>query len=246
MNAGGVNLSLTVNYMTDYVFRGIDKSDVGNAAEDAPNLQFDGKLSFNLGKLPHPFVGLFVNVFNDDPVSRFQEIRPTVGFDWYLKPLTVSAGQITYIFPEREKLNTAEVFAQVRLDDSRLFHTDRPFLNPYVYGAYDYDRYDGLYLEAGVQHDIPIEDTGIVLSFVADVGYVLNNGQFTYKKGEDTGFQHYDVGLIGTYPLNTLLNLPRRYGEWRLKGYLYYTDGIEPNLRADTQIWGGVGINFQY
>ncbi|GIW75539.1 MAG: hypothetical protein KatS3mg104_0602 [Phycisphaerae bacterium] len=48
-------------------------------SEDQLNLQFDGKISFDLGKLPHPFVQVFVNVAENDPVSNFQEIRPTVG-----------------------------------------------------------------------------------------------------------------------------------------------------------------------
>jgi hypothetical protein len=125
VNAGGVNFRLTVNYMTDYVYRGVDHSEVGGA-EDAPNLQFDAKLSFNLGKLPHPFIGVFANIYNDDPISRFQEIRPTAGFDWTLKPLTFSAGWIYYVYPEREEMNTSEAFASVTIDDSFLFHTAQP------------------------------------------------------------------------------------------------------------------------
>src|SRR3954449_8190795 len=74
-NQGGVHLDLTVNYLTDYVYRGIERLEVPGH-EDKPNLQFDGKMSFDLGKLPHPFVGTFVNVADSDPVSRFQEIRP--------------------------------------------------------------------------------------------------------------------------------------------------------------------------
>src|SRR5207248_2650718 len=109
-----------------------------------------------------------------------------------------------------------------------------------------YDKFDGLYLEAGVKHDFVIEDTPLVLTAVADIGYAANNRQFSASPNSahanDTGFQHYDVGLISTYSLNTLLNIPRRYGEFKLKGYLYYTDGIENGLRADSQVWGGVGI----
>src|SRR4051812_47503200 len=44
LNEGGVHTDLTVRYMTDYVYRGIDFSEVGGA-EDAPNLQIDGKIS---------------------------------------------------------------------------------------------------------------------------------------------------------------------------------------------------------
>ena len=232
--------------MTDYVYRGVDHSEVGNAAEDAPNLQFDGYLTFDLGRLPHPVVGVFVNVFNDDPISRFQEIRPYVGFDWNYRPLTFSAGWNSYIFPEREGMNTQEIYGRLALDDAFLFHSSTPLLTPYVYAAYDYQKYDGVYLEAGVKHDFPVPDTGIVLTAVADLGYVANQRFFTLRNGKDTGFQHYDIGMIGTYSLNTLFNLPMRYGEWKLKGYLYYTDGLNNDLRADTQIWGGMGISFDY
>jgi len=254
VNEGGVHLSLTVNYLTDYVFRGIDRSEVGaidpsetgTTTEDRANLQFDGKLSFDLGRAPHPFVGVFVNVFNDDPVSRFQEVRPFVGLDWNLRPLLLTAGWQTFIFPERDEFNTAEVFGRLELDDSVFWRTDRPVLSPYVFAAYDYDKYDGVYLEAGVRHACPIEGTGLTLTAVADVAYVAGNGYFTRLGGDDTGFQHYDVGLIGSYSLNTLVNFPRRYGEWTLRGYLFYTDGIARELRADTQLWGGVGVGFEY
>src|SRR5688500_1402116 len=162
VNAGGVNLDLRVSYLTDYVYRGIDKSEMLAAdpgdegpgeeiegSEDAPNLQVALQIEFNLGRAPHPFAGVFANVFDDDPVSRFQEIRPFVGLEWSLRPFVLAAGHTTYIYPEREDLNTAEVWASVTLDDSVLWRTDDPVLSPYVYAAYDYDIYDGLYVEAG-------------------------------------------------------------------------------------------------
>ena len=262
-NEGGVNFGLRVSYLTDYVYRGVDQSerlsaldetgefipgaDVG--AEDAPNLQFDGSLQLDLGRLPHPVAGVFANVYNDDPVSRFQEIRPYFGVDWDLRPLRIQAGQISYIFPEREGLNTNEIWASVTFDDSRLWRTERPLLAPYVYGAYDYDLYDGFYIEAGVRHQFELEDTGIMVTALADVAYVINNAQFadfTSPEPEDSGFQHYDIGLIGSLSLNRVLNIPRRYGQWTLEGSLYYTDGINSGLRADTQVWGGTAVVFRY
>jgi hypothetical protein len=68
---------LTVSYLTDYVFRGIDFSDFGGH-EDTANLQIQGQLTFDLGSI-QPFIGVFANVCNDDPISDFQEIRPFVG-----------------------------------------------------------------------------------------------------------------------------------------------------------------------
>ncbi|HZN65338.1 MAG TPA: hypothetical protein VFB66_08545 [Tepidisphaeraceae bacterium] len=265
VNAGGVNFELEVSYLTDYVYRGVDQSerlssltedgafdpDADVGAEDAPNLQFNGSIKLNLNRLPHPVAGVFVNVYNDDPISRFQEIRPYFGFDWDLRPLRVQGGQISYIFPEREDLNTQEVWLSVTFDDSRLWRTERPILAPYGYVAYDYDLYDGLYFEMGVRHEMVFEDTGMTLAVVADIAYVLNNEQFgptdpLAEEREDTGFHHYDVGLIGTYSLNRALGIPQRYGNWALVGYLYYTDALNEGLNADTQMWGGAAIRFRY
>jgi hypothetical protein len=63
---------------------------------------------------------------------------------------------------------------------------------------------------------------------------------------DESGFQHYQFGLIGSYRLNDILDIPMRYGEWTFKGYMFYTDSIENDLKADTQVWGGAGIGFRY
>jgi len=246
VNEGGVNIALQVRYLTDYVYRGVDHSEVGGN-EDAPNLQFDGKITFDLGKLPHPFVGVFANVYNSDPDSRFQEIRPFFGLDWNVRPFRFVIGNNTYIYPERDESNTGEAFAQVTFDDSFLFSTEQPLLSPYLYAAYDYDVNDGVYIEAGVKHDFAIEDTGITVTAIADVAYVSGiYKQFIFTSEKDNGFSHFDLGLIGTYSLNTLFNVPRRFGEWSIQGYLYYTDQLDEELLAETQVWGGFGIDFKY
>ncbi len=245
VNEGGVHLDLGVRYMTDYVYRGIDFSEVAGH-EDSPNYQADAKLSFDLGKLPHPYLGLFVNYYDADPVSHFQEFRPNFGFDWLIKPLTISAGYNSYIYPDRDAVSTSEVFVKIALDDSFLFKSRKPLLTPYIYGAYDVDLYNGWYFEAGVKHDFEVEDTGLMLTLIADASYVLQDSQFLLTGTNDTGFQHYDIGAIGTYSLNTLLNVSKHYGQLDLKGYLFYTDNIADHLRADNQLWGGVGVEFKY
>ena len=260
VNEGGVQFGLDVSYLTEYVYRGINESNriaseraigdhVGRPEfrEQAANIQLDAQMTFDLGKAPHPFVGVFVNTFDADPESRFQEIRPYLGFELTLRPIIFAAGHMSYIYPDRDQLNTTEVFGKITLDDSYFLRTDEPILSPYVYAAYDYDLYDAVYLEAGVEHDFIIEGTGIVLTAQAALAWV--NGHELYVEPgaeDDSGFHHYQVGLIGSYRLNPLLNIPNRYGEWTLKGYLFYTDGIENDLRADTETWGGAGIGFRY
>jgi hypothetical protein len=246
VNAGAVHTEVHVSYFSDYIFRGVERFDEENGKEDAVNLQFDGTLRFDLGKLPHPFVGVFVNVAENDPISNFQEIRPYLGFDWTVRPITFSAGHNTYIFPDRDALATTEFWGRIELDDSYFLRTDKPILSPYILAAYDYNLYKGSYFEAGVKHELQFEEMGITLRADAHVAYVRNMELFAGENEDGTGFQHYQVGLTAEYSLNHLLGVQGRYGQWTLLGYVYYTDGLSDDVRADTQLWGGTAIGFRY
>ena len=247
INQGGVNLDLKFTFYSDYIYRGINHTKFPGRTS-SPDFQVEGTVYFNTGKLPHPFFGVFTNVYNDDPVSRFQEIRPFGGFEWTIRPFTIDAGVNSYIYPEREKLNTSEAFAKLTFDDSILFRTERPVFSPYIYGAYDYTLNNGTYAEAGIKHDFVIEDTGLTLTVFGDIAYINGIKQvFIFTNAKRTGLQHYDVGLIASYSLNNLFKFSRRYGDVTLNGYLNYTDGINRDvLHADTKIWGGFGIQFKY
>jgi hypothetical protein len=245
---GGVKYNLSVNYMTDYVWRGIERFDA-DRNEDALNLQLSNKLQLDLGKLPHPYVDVFVNIGNDDPISSFNEVRPTVGFDWPVRPFTISAGHISYIFPSRSSIDTSELFLKISFDDSQLFRSEQALLKPYVYAAYDYDQWDGLYLEAGIQPTWKLENTGLSITLDAHVSYINGHrGLFASvdPARSESGFQHWQVGVIGKYDLNTLLNIPSRFGNWSVNGYVYYTDGIDTDLESTTQIYGGAGISLSF
>lgn len=247
INQGGVRFGVDLSYFTDFVYRGIEQFEVPRS-EDRLNLQIDTRLEFDFGKLPHPYVNVFVNVAEADPISDFQIVRPEVGFDWLIKPVTLSAGYISYIYPERSDVETSEFFLKLKLDDSFLFRRPTPTLSPYVMAAYDFDLYDALYLEAGVEHRFNFEDTGLSLTLQACVAYV-NGYEGLYSRTVDSdgsGFQHYQLGVVGEYSLNQLFNISTRYGDWSLMGYAYWTDELDRNLRADRQIWGGGGISFRY
>ena len=245
LNAGSVHFDLNVSYLTRYVFRGVDQTTLPNRSENS--LQFNGTAEFDLGKLPHPFVGLFVNVFNQDPIARFEEVRPIVGLAWTIKPLTIDFAYQSFIFPNRKNLDTQEVWTSITLDDSRFWNTDRPVFTPYIFGAYDFERYFGFYIEGGVKHDFVIEDTGLTLTPSASIAYVATDRYFLLAPRQtDTGFQHYEVGLTLSYSLNNVLNIPARFGQWRLKGYLFDDQRINNHLRSDTRLFGGGGLEFSY
>lgn len=245
-NDGGVNFGLDIWYVSDYVYRGVDRSEVGGH-EDSPNTQYDARVDFNLDKYPHPFIGVFVNVYNSDPVSRFQEVRPYFGIDWFIRPLRIELGHQTYLYPERDEDNSAEVYGKLTIDDSGLWGTENPVFGPYLLAAYDYDRNQGWYFEFGIRHEFNFEDYGLIVAPTARASYVVNHQFFaTEVDGRDTGFQHYEVGFTFRYSLTKLLDVSPRYGDWSLNGVIFYTDGLQDDLNADHQVWGGMGIGFRY
>jgi len=259
-NKGGVNVDLNFRYLTDDVYRGVSHNRAvfvnvpgqpiqGNL--HASNFQTDAKLSFNTGPFPHPFVGVFANINDSDPLSRFQEVRPFAGFDYTIRPLVFSTGVNAYIYPERERFtpspNTSEAYLRLTLDDSYFLLTPNAILSPYVYGAYDYQRNKGWYLETGIKHDFDFPDFGFVLSPFADVAYISHfPQQFVTVGSHGSGFQHYDVGLAGDFSLNHLFKLAPRYGDFTIEGYLTYTSKFSNPVFANTELWGGVGLKYRY
>jgi hypothetical protein len=99
-----------------------------------------------------------------------------------------------------------------------------------------------------VRHDIVFGNSGVTLSGLADFGYAAHDKYFRVPGpgGQNSGFQHYEGGLELSYDLDTLFNVPRRFGTWEVKGYLFYTGSVETGLRASNRIWGGVGMDFKY
>jgi hypothetical protein len=55
-------------------------------------------------------VAVFVNYADSDPVSSFQEVRPTLGTDWTLRPIVLSGGHTSYIYPDRKELVAGELY----------------------------------------------------------------------------------------------------------------------------------------
>jgi len=246
VNAGGTHVQLDFDYYNHYVYRGVDHSAVGGRGDSA-NLEIQSQINFDIGPFT-PFVGVFSNVFDSDPVSRFQEFRPYFGTSLNLRPVTLTAGDNAYLYPDRVAYDTSEVWGKIELDDGYVFGLDKPILSPSIYTAYDYNKNKGWYFEAAVRHDFPIEQTGVTISPYADIAYIWNfQEQFVFiNNKDDTGWQHYDVGVLVTFSLNTLMNIPERYGEFDLTSRFVDTGKIRGVLDADNVIWGGLGVEFKY
>jgi len=253
-NQGGVSFELNIRNLTDYVYRGVDYTEVVNPETDTTggennlDLNVDAMMRFDLGdRVPHPFMGVAANVYDSDPESRFQEFRPIVGADLTLQPLIFTAALQSYTYPQRDQLDTSEVLGKVQLDDSRIFGSDVPLLNPYILVAYDYDLNNGFYAEAGISHDFLIEDISVTITPIARIAYTRGwQQQFAFFADDGSGWQHLDLGAHVQYKLNSLLNLSRRWGDWYLRGQLFYTEHLASSTVGHTLTYGGLGIGFEY
>ncbi|HEX4056583.1 MAG TPA: hypothetical protein VHX86_20170 [Tepidisphaeraceae bacterium] len=247
LNNGGTHFSLDFAYANKYVYRGLDH-DVVASHGNSLNLLIDGRLEFDFGKYPHPFVELFTNIYDADPISRFQEIRPIVGADWNLRPFDLELENIDYIYPDREAFNVPEIDTKITFDDSLLFDTAKPIFSPYVLGAFVYQKNQGWYLEFGVKHDFSFEDLGLVITPEVNVGWIsgLNQQFVIVNPVHNTGWQHFEFGVTISYSLNVLLNVSKRYGEFDVKGYGFYDDRLSTYITASNAVWGGIGLGFKY
>ena len=63
---------------------------------------------------------------------------------------------------------------------------------------------------------------------------------------QETGWQHAEVGLTARYSLNSLINLSKRYGEFDINGYVFYSDKLNNRITANNVVWAGTGIGFRY
>jgi len=246
-NNGGAHFTLDFAYANKYIYRGVDQDAVATHGNSL-NLLFDGKLEFDLGKYPHPFVEFFTNIYDADPLSRFQEIRPIVGADWDIKPFDLELSHISYIYPERETFNYPEIDFKVTLDDYLLLNTEKPVLSPYVLGAFEYQKNEGWYVEFGIKHDFEFQDLGLKITPEFNVGWISGRRQqFVFINTlRNTGWQHLEVGVNISYSLNVLLNVSKKFGEFDVKGYGFYDDRLNSRITASNAFWGGIGLGFKY
>jgi hypothetical protein len=246
-NNGGTHFTLDFAYANEYVYRGVNHDAVATHGNSL-NLLFDGKLEFDLGKYPHPYVELFTNIYDADPVSRFQEVRPILGANWDLRPFDIDLSSINYIYPNRETYNYPEIDLKLTLDDNLIWHTDKPLLSPYVLGAFEYQKYEGWYIETGLKHDFEFEDFGITVTPEVNVAWISGlKQQFVFINNvRDTGWQHFELGVTISYSLNFLLNVSKKFGEFDVKGYGFYDARLSPQITSSNAFWGGMGLGFKY
>ena len=227
--------NVTIGVATDDVFRGVEL----NPSADGAHAQLSARLTLGDDGLgPRPFAGVVADAAGDGGFA-LQSLRPAAGVEVVGEWGTVALGHRSLLFPDGG-LDTNEVFVESAVSE---YYS---LFQPFGLVAYDYDRYDGLYAEAGLRVALakPTDNLGLNIEVVT--GYAQDYGLLAGPDGDDTGFAHYRLGVSARYGLNELLNLPRDRGEWSVLGEIGYVDGLDGRLRADTQVFGGVSLSVRF
>jgi len=178
----------------------------------------------------------------------FQEIATTVELGW-----------IAYTFPQitGDWHDTYEVYVKLSFDDSKLFGTKSPVLNPYIYYGLDIDMGDyGSWIELGISHNFPLASFDALknVAFLKDLTITPSLGlaiehrymdKFAGPGQEATRLAYIQYGLAVAYDVGKAIGLPRRYGDLNVVGYLNFNDAMREDLLND-ELYGGVKLVYSW
>jgi hypothetical protein len=249
--------------VSDYIWRGVNLSEYRGERGERPNHQLNVAASYDTEKFGSFNLGLWFEWYAGqhaliaDSGSDLQEIDYTASWSYTIEPLatTVELGWLSYHLPQvhGDFQNTNEWFIKLGYDDSKLFGTEGPVLNPTVAYYYDVDDVKGgQWLEFGISHDFVLADMGCAetpfLKYVTVTpSAVLGVNHRYFVKSTQLGNLNY--GLAVGYDLSSAMNIPKQYGSLGLKGFLNYSQALA--LRGQVpdyqdEFYGGVTLGWEW
>lgn len=262
VNSGKISLTVGVDWVSQYFFRGVNLLDNGII------LQPYVDLGFNLWEGDGPINSLSANFgiwnsFSDGHAVTGTSTRTTwteadlyagvtVGF---LDTFALSGTYVVYKYPDSgSAAEEQEIQFKLTYDDSELMG---PFaLSPYVmYAIQIKDNVtgdEGQYLEVGVAPSVVIlesEDYPITLTVPVVAGFSLDGAYVEDATGANMTFGFASVGLMLSTPLSFI---PADYGSWTLTAgpqFILLNDKGNDGMNGggnDNVILAKVGISMSY
>jgi hypothetical protein len=233
--------------LSAYVWRGLSLTNRPVAQPDVYLTMPTGKAAVTLGAWGNIDLGKY-----DDPGSELSEsgghsaldlaeLDPWAELSVPVGRLTLAAGTLLYVFPNRAGFtsasNTVEVYAKAAYAGP---------LNPKLALWYDLDKVNGAYLEASVAQSVPLDAThtlslGALAGFNAGQSVPDHAGSTDLASFHDDGFTHLDLSA----------GLPVAVGNLAIAPALHVVvDGDEftrttaPGRTHDVKLWGGATVSW--
>jgi len=167
--------------VTDYVWRGINRSEYRGEGREKINHQFDLGAKTRFEDLGLPDIGalkvgawfeFYVGNESQNPGpppagtfdadNKLQEARYMIAWMHEIPdtPVTVEAGWIAYNFPHAsgDAHLTFEIYGKVAVNDGFLFDQDEPILSPTLAYYYDYDLVEAGMLVGTIEHEFALDE----------------------------------------------------------------------------------------
>ncbi len=259
-----VPLSVSVDYtlVSDYIWRGVNLSEYRGEGRERPNHQMNVGLSYDTGNFGSINAGFWFEWYAGQqqltPGSdgHLQEVDYTLSWSYDVKQLAtkVEVGWIAYQLPQLsgDVQTDYDWFVGLSFDDSKLFGTENPVLNPTVKYYYNLDQVKGgQWMEFGVSHDFALGDCGCEVPIIKDITLTpslmlgVDHRYFTTS----TKLGNLLYGLAASYDLGKAIGLAEKCGALKLTGFINYSQAL--GLREDVadygdEFYGGMNVGYAW
>lgn len=262
-NPGAITLTGSIDFLNQYMFRGIRQNSTGIAVWPAIDL---GLAAFS-GEGGLKSVGINFGTWNSLHTGDTGQDGPS-GKLWYESDFYAALGfgfgggtsftttYTAYTSPNNGFTTVKEIMFKLAVDDSSKL--GKGAVKPYIAIAQEFDtdvargqadagENAGTYLELGIAPGYAAPKAGI--AFPIKVGMSLSN--YYELAGEDNKFGFFSIAGIATIPLGGTTN----FGSWNIHGGVEYQrlgdttaafNLDDDGLPKKNQVIGSIGFGFSY
>ena len=261
-----ISFGIDYSMVSDYVFRGFNYSEYPGEGREKLNHQLGAWVEYDTGVAGafgfYTWFEFYGGQDNQIPgASPLLENDYILYWRYHIEQIatTVELGWCAYAYPEYkgDATTTYEIYAKLSLDDSVLFGTDAPVLNPYVSYYHDIDLLASSgWLEIGISHTFALGDCGACsdcpflryLSITPSVALGIDHRQLGKVTGGSIGTRLATItyGLDLSFDLSSALKWPAQYGALSIGGVIYYSQSMSGKSLIRDEVWGGLKMSYSW
>ncbi|MGB2984757.1 MAG: hypothetical protein WBE26_02650 [Phycisphaerae bacterium] len=268
------SFDLTYALYSDYIFRGINRSEYAGEGREKPNHQLDVSMSIDLGPLWGQDPGTcgtfgfgtwfewYAAQKKLDPVDggqNLQEVDYYLSWSYDVEPIatTFSLGYTFYTYPNAKAGNTSEWSLALDHNDAWMWKwlwpdNDKGILNPSFLFVQDVDVGAGnaIWMEIGLSHEFAMfPNVTMTPSWTLGIDHDYYH-HFAGDPHKNTfRFANMLWGLDITYDMTELLRIPEGWGSVAMSGFLYFSDALgnaEDNGIIQDEFFGGMSVGWSF
>lgn len=274
ITADPYSFDLSLGVYSDYIFRGMNRSEYAGEGREKFNYQMDLAVNVDIGLL----VGQDADTCGTftfgtwwewyaqqkklDPVDggqNWQELRYNLTWSYDLESIasTFSLGYIFYTFPNNKAGNTQEWWFGLDHNDAWLWKkwwpdNEEGVFNP-TFKFYQDTRTAGantVWMEIGLSHEFQVcSHTTMTPSWTLGIDHDYY-AEFAGETNKNTTrFGNMLWGLDMTYDLTERLALPESWGSMSLTGSIYFSDALgnsEDGGAIQDEFFGGLSFGWSF